>query len=261
MTETSPPPAHQPLAARSLEPLSPERHAAWRLKTADFGFAREAPFIPVVVSEFARAARTYPIVFSASDPSPLALLGIDRANLFLGDASGDAATPGIVWREGYVPAYVRRYPFGYLRVGESDRFVLGIDPGCEAICTDGTEGQPLFEDGAPAAIVQTALAICQAFQGQAEASMAFVRALEDRGLLVERTAELTLDGGGRHRLTGFRIVDRAKFDALDGPTIVEWHAKGWLEAVSFHLASLDLLAALVRRHGDLQAALPDQVAA
>lgn len=239
--------------ARPLEPLSPELHGNWRLRSGTFDFARDTPFIPLLMSEFVQASRTYPIVFSAADPSPLVLLGMDRTNLFVKDGvwGGGAAENASASSEAlfapYVPAFLRRYPFGYLKVDDSGKYILAIDGGCEWLSTEGSEGQPLFENGQPSALTQSALAFCDVFQSEAENTMAFVRALEARDLLIDRTAELTLADGEKHKLGGFRIVDRARYEQLDGPTIVEWHMKGWLQAVLFHLASLDLFAALARR--------------
>lgn len=254
MTTNSQDSSGRPKESRSFEPLSPQHHGSWRLGSGTFDFASETPFVPLLMSEFVQASRTYPIVFSAADASPLALLGLDRTNLFVKDGVWDGgrngdevATVTNVHLAPYVPAFVRRYPFSYLKVDDSEKYILGIDAGCKWISTEGSDGQPLFEDGKPSELTQSALAFCDVFQSEAENTMALVRALEARELLLERTAELTLEGGETHKLGGFRIVDRQRYEQLDGPTIVEWHMKGWLQAILFHLASLDLFAALAQR--------------
>lgn len=254
MTTNTQDSSDRPNESRSFEPLSVQQHGSWRLGSGTFDFASGTPFVPLLMSEFVQASRTYPIVFSAADASPLALLGLDRTNLFVKDGvwdggrtGDDAATVADVHLAPYVPAFVRRYPFRYLKVDGSENYILGIDAGCRWISTEGSDGRPLFEDGKPSELTQSALAFCDVFQGEAENTMALVRALEARGLLIERTAELTLTGGETHKLGGFRIVDRQLYEQLDGPTIVEWHMKGWLQAILFHLASLDLFAALAQR--------------
>ncbi|MBV2150006.1 SapC family protein [Sphingobium sp. AS12] len=235
-TEASAPPA-QPLFYRSLRPLDASLHSALRLKEYDFSFAAESPSIPIVVSEFAEASRYFPVVFAVSDATPLAVLGIDRRNVFLENGR---------WAHGvYVPAYARRYPFGFLRIDDSARFILGIDFECEGL--GKTEGEPLFENGMPAAITQRALGFCEAFRNEAETTHAFVRALEGRDLLVERRADVILANGRNLGLDGFKVVDPERFSTLDAPTLAEWHARGWLALVTLHLTSLDRFRELLSR--------------
>ncbi|MDF0487745.1 SapC family protein [Sphingomonas sp. H39-1-10] len=243
------------------EPLASDRHGSWRLAAGDMAHAVTVPFVPVLIAEFAAAARVFPIVFSNSDPSPIAILGLDQHNLFVKDGVwesefaariGDAQAAGEQQADIYVPAYIRRHPFALLRTTD-EQHVLAIDKTSPLLRKEGEEGTPLFENGKPSATVASALQFCEAFRQQAEATMAFVRALEARELLIERRANITLHSGRSLGLTGFRIIDADKFARLDGPTIVEWHAKGWLAPVHFHLASLSRLQALARRQADADA--------
>lgn len=245
----------------ALQPLTVDRHGSWRLVPGDMAHAATAPFVPALIAEFAAVARVYPIVFSNSDPSPIAILGFDRRNLFVRDGVwetefepriGEAQQAAVLRGDIYVPAYIRRHPFALLRTTD-DQHVLAIDTQSPLLRQDGEQGTPLFEKGKPSAIVPSALQFCEAFRQQAEATMAFVRALEGRDLLVERQANVTLESGRSLGLTGFRIVDEAKFAQLDGSTIVEWHGKGWLAAVHFHLTSLSRLDAIARRQAQADA--------
>lgn len=237
-SESSNPPA-QPLFYRSLEPLNATLHSALRLKAGDFSFAAETPSIPIVVSEFAQASRHYPIVFASSDATPHVVLGVEHRNVFL-----DAGQ----WAQGtYIPAYARRYPFGYLRI-EGDRYILGIDFECGNLVEN--EGEPLFEAGQPAGITQRALGFCEAFHNEAEATLAFMRALENRNLLIERRADVVLPDGRNLALNGFKVVDAERFAALDAPTLAEWHTHGWLALVTLHLASLDRFPELLSRRSN-----------
>jgi hypothetical protein len=235
----------------SLEPLTAERHGHWRLATGDFGHASDIPFVPVLLAEFAAAARTFPIVFSAADPSPMALLGLERANLFVFEGVWNAGQIGegssiAQPSEAYLPAFIRRHPFAFLRTSD-DRHVLAIDAASPLLRKEGEEGEPLFVDGSPGPITFSALAFCEAFRLQADNTIEFVKALDARELLVERQANLALENGRNLGVTGFRIVDEPRFMKLDGPTLVEWHAKGWLAPINFHLASLDRFDSLARR--------------
>lgn len=248
-------PSAQPLFYRSLERLDAAEHAALRLAGGTFDFAAASPSIPIVASEFADAARHYPIVFAANGGTPLAVLGLDHRNVFVKDG---AWAPDL-----YIPAYVRRYPFGYLRLGDTTRYLLGIDLECDHLVREG--GEPLFEEGRPAAITERALNFCEIFRSDAEATLAFVRALEGRDLLVDRRADAILPDGRNMQVDGFQVVDAERYAALDAPTLAEWHARGWLSLVAMHLASLNRFQDIVRRRSAMEAnvaaAAPDPAVA
>lgn len=228
---------------RDPRPLSREAHAEWRLIEGDASFAAKAAFVPIVAGEFARAAQSYPIVFAMPGAVPVAVLGLETRNLFVRDGA---------WaRESYVPAYVRRYPFGFVATGEPGRFVLAIDAGSDRVAEEGDAGIPLFDDGEPAERTRQALAFCDMFHAESEATRAFSAALAERELLIERRADATLPDGRKFGLQGFQIIDASKFDALDDATVLDWHKRGWLALVHFHLASLDRFHLLLARQAEL----------
>lgn len=233
--------ARLPLFYRRPEPLSSVEHASWRLTPGDYGFAAETAFIPVVLAEMAAASRNYPVVFAGDGAAPLALTGLEKANLFVSDGA---------WATGaYVPAYVRRYPFGFLAAGDGQRFILALDVEAGSVAASGETGQPLFEGGQPSDLTSQALAFCDTFQGEASATTEFAAALKASGLLINRRADVTLPDGRKLGVDGFQIVDAEKFAALAGDILVAWHRKGWLALIHFHLASLDRFSVLL----DLQA--------
>jgi hypothetical protein len=238
--QTSRPP--MPLFYSDPQPLSSIAHADWRLKAGAFEFARDAHVVPLVVAEFIKASRWYPILFAAEGAAPVALVGLERRNLFVAD--GD-------WTAGaYVPAYVRRYPFGFMGAGP-DQFALAIDAASDRVAKGGDEGEPLFVDGKPGPLTQQALEFCDAFQGEAAATSAFCEAIVAKDLLVDRRADVTTPDGRRFAIEGFRLIDPAKFAALDAETVVAWHARGWLGLAQFHLASLDRFAELMALQNDV----------
>lgn len=229
----------QPLFYRDPQPLSAAAHAGWRVGAGDMGFAADAGHVPIVATEFAAAARDYPIVFAAGSGAPMAVLGLGRSNLFVAQAR---------WEEGrYVPAYVRRYPFGFIAADAPGRFALAIDAAAEQVAQAGDTGTALFEQGAPSELTRRALAFCDAFNGEAMATRAFVDGLRDADLLIERRADAALGDGRRFDLHGFRIVDPEKFAALPDAHVADWHRKGWLGLVHHHLTSLDRFEGLLAR--------------
>jgi hypothetical protein len=228
-----------PLFYQQVEPLHSASHADWRLLDGDAGFTAETPFVPIVTGEVAAATRCYPIVFTADTAQPIAVLGLERRNLFVDVGK---------WAENhYVPAYIRRYPFAFLATTNPDGFALAIDVGSDRVVREGEAGAPLFEDGKPSALMHQALAFCDAFQADAATTRAFGQALLAQGLLIERRADATLPDGRKLGVDGFQIVDAEKFAGLPDSVILDWHRNGWLALVHFHLASLDRFPALLSR--------------
>ncbi|WP_338447307.1 SapC family protein [Pelagerythrobacter marensis] len=244
----SEPGAGLPVHYGDPRPLSSQTHAKWRLKQGGPDFAAQAPFVPIVAGELAAAARHYPIVFAAGDGQPIAMLGLERRNLFVEEGRWAA--------DAYMPAYIRRYPFGFIGPVDSDRFVLAIDAGSDRVVQDGEEGTPLFEDGEPSDLTRRALAFCEAFQGEAAATRAFAEALAAQDLLIDRRADATLPDGRKFGLEGFKIVDREKFADLPDEIVLDWHRRGYLAWVNFHLASLDRFEVLLQRQSALIAVTP-----
>ena len=229
-----------PLFYREPVVLHSEAHAGWRLKDGDATFAAATPYVPIVLSEIGEAGRHYPVVFAGDKLLPVAVLGLsDGENLFVEESA---------WAGGhYVPAYVRRYPFGFVTIPGSERFALALDAGSERLVRDGEQGVALFEQGAPSAITREALQYCEAYQAEFESTNAFSAALREHELLVEKRANATLADGRQYALDGFQVVDPGRFRDLDQAVVVDWHRKGWLSLVNLHLASLGRLAALVDR--------------
>jgi hypothetical protein len=237
-----------PLFYRDPQTLSSDRHAGWRLKDGDTAFAGETPYVPIVVSELAAAARCYPVVFRAGDAQPIAILGLERRNLFVDLGRWEADT--------HIPAYVRRYPFGFIPTGDPDGLALAIDAASDRILQSGDDGAALFEDGKPSELTRQALQFCAAFGRDAELTRLFSTALQERDLLIDRRADATLPDGRKLGLDGFQIVDAEKFAQLDADTVSAWHHQGLLALVNFHLASLDRFAALLNRQA-LASTAPD----
>lgn len=225
------------------EPLHAKLHGTWRLKDGDASFAAQTPYVPIVVGEMVAAANCYPIVFAGEEAQPLAVLGLEHNNLFVDSGAWHA--------DSYVPAYVRRYPFGFIATGEDRNFVLAVDAASARIVRSGEEGRPLFDDGKPSELTRQALEFCETFQMEAAATKEYGKALQAQGLLIERRADITLPDGRKYGLDGFRVVDAEKFTALPDKIIIEWHRKGYLAWTHFHLASLDRFRALLQRQKNL----------
>lgn len=231
--------ASLPLFYKSPEALSSQQHAGWRLLDGDVAFAADAAFVPILAVEIVPASRDYPIVFAQDTTAPIAVLGLDRTNLFVEDGR---------WEEtAYVPAYVRRYPFAFMPTQAPDGFCLAIDAASERVARDGEEGAALFEGGEASGLTQQALEFCAAFGRDAAVTEEFCKALGAHDLLLDRRADATLPDGRKFGLQGFQIVDREKLAKLDDTVVLAWHRDGYLPLIYSHLASLDRFSALLTR--------------
>jgi hypothetical protein len=233
------PPAPMPLFYRRPVALSPARHIATSiLGVTDYGFARQSNSIPLSLSEFSVAVRHYPIVFAGTAPPiPVAIVGIDAADNLFVDEDGH-------WLAGaYVPAYVRRYPFIFIEDAARQEFVLGIDEAAPALAEFGENR--LFRDGKPTVLVDRALSFCREYQANVHATREFCAALEDEALLADKAAEFALTNGRKLRLTGFRVIDEARFDKLPGKAFLALRRRGWLHPIYLHLVATANWATLI----------------
>jgi hypothetical protein len=230
-----------PLFYRRPRAMDPALHRQLRLgPPGDFRFARKANAVALLGPEFPQAARFYPIVFtSGANALPAAVLGLRSDDNLLVDAAGN-------WDAGaYIPAYVRRYPFIFVEQPDGQRLTLCIDEAAEQLSTDGP--RPLFDGDQPAEATREALELCKVFQRDAAATRAFVQALEAKDLLVERRADVALERGERMAVGGFRVIDEAKFNALDDATFLDWRRRGWIGLAYCHLLSSGNWGGLVER--------------
>lgn len=231
-----------PLFYKSPRVLTPASHGSRSLRTSsDFRFAAGTNAVPLVAEEMPLAARHYPVVFSdEAVPHPVAILGLrGQQNLFV-DGEGR-------WRAGaYVPAYVRRYPFIFVENEARTELTLCIDDAAEAL-TEG-QGNPLFNaKGEPTPLTRSALAFCRDYQAQHLLAAELGRMLAQADLLVEHRADIALTDGQRLSLSGFKVIDDARFAKLPDETFLEWRRKGWLPLVYSHFFSIGAWSALVDR--------------
>ena len=105
----------------------------------------------LMTTEFASAALNYPIVFAKMGDKvmPFVVTGYKQGSNIYVDEDGK-------WRENfYIPAFVRRYPFIFAENKEQNNLALCIDANCPGLNKE--EGEPLYEDGKPAALTLRAL--------------------------------------------------------------------------------------------------------
>ena len=223
--------ASMPMFYSAPRPLDRSRDAGLHIsRPKHFRFASKTNAIPLLVDEFPMAAAHYPIVFAAGPlPIPAAVVGLKNdTNLFI-DEKGQ-------WRaSGYLPAYVRRYPFILMDDPEQKQYVLCIDDKCDMISTEGEYA--LFDGENPSEFTKSAMEFCAALRHQGDATDEFVKALQEHDLLMKNDAQIEMPTGARLQLSGFLIVDPKKFDSLPDNIYLSWRRKGWIGLIYAHLLS------------------------
>ena len=207
-----------PLFYTQPEVLRKDAHANLGLKKqGNYLFTKDANAVPITVSEFPMASIHYPIIFVGEErKTPVAVLSYERGKNFFVNNEGK-------WEDtAYIPAYVRRYPFVFMRDDANNRFALCIDRGSELIAEadDSDTVQPFFKDGEETELTQNALQFCTAYQQEANATEQFVQILQKHNLIETRSANLTLKDGQTATINNIGVVDEQKVNDLDRKSVV-----------------------------------------
>ncbi len=221
-----------PLFYSKPMPLDAKKHANLGLKqNFGLGFATGVNAVPINMIEMPQICHFYPIAFSPDgNATPVALLGLrDSENLFINEK-------GEWEKDAYIPAYIRRYPFIFSEMPNSDQLTLCID--MKDDLTDEKSAQKFFDkDGKPSLLAKNALEFCKSYHAAAQQTTEFSKALAASGLLADRQAEINVGEGRKINFSGFRIVDEQKLAALPEKDFLEWRKKGWLPFLYAHLFS------------------------
>lgn len=228
-----------PLFYNQVVALNTEAHRELRLTAVDkpLAFATEANLIPALIEEFGAAAPFMPIAFlpGADRPAAVFVAGLKPGqNLFI-DADGK-------WASGYLPAYLRRYPFIMGDVPNGDP-VLCID---ESFAGFGKhEGERLFSPaGETLPLVGNALALAENYRLSALRTDAFAGALQKLRLFRSVTLDAKSPDGQSTVVHGLMVVDETAFDALSEADVLDLHRQKFLKPIIAHLMSLSAVSRL-----------------
>jgi hypothetical protein len=221
-----------PLFYSNPVPLDAKKHATLGLKK-NFGlaFTKTINAVPINMIEMPQICHHYPIAFSPdANATPVALVGLrDNENLFV-DAKGN-------WQaDSYIPAYIRRYPFIFSELPNSDQLTLCIDM-AESVVEENGEQRFFDAEGKGSALANNALEFCKSYHAAAQQTLEFSKQLADSGLLVDRRAEISVVGNRRISFSGFRIIDEQKLAEMDDKVFLDWRKKGYLPFLYAHLFS------------------------
>lgn len=227
---------HQLLIYDRVIPIGTGSHADVSVQvTGDYGFARRINSVPLLGVEFAAGSIDHPIVFArqGTDLFPAALLGLRPDH-------NDHVAPDGSWRGGYLPAFLRRYPFVFSREegDPSDSFTLCIDESHPGFNREG-RGDRLFDaDGKRSQYLEKALAFTSEFQTQFHRTRLFCERLQQLGLLDDAQARYRDSLGREGSMGGFAVINRARLKALGKDDVRRMFQTDQLDLCHAHLHSL-----------------------
>jgi hypothetical protein len=237
---TAPTNPNLPMFYSDLVALNSQEHGALKVRPLDEAkFLVTSHAVPLTSDEFIGASRYYPIIFTQGEnPVPLALMAMNEGMNTFVDDNGKLINPV------YVPAYIRRYPFMFVRAQpDSDEMTLCFDPNSEAIGTE--EGEPLFDGTEPAQATKDILAFCQQFEESGLRTGQFMKELADSGLLMDGEVAIQVpDQEQPFTYRGFQMVDENKLRELRGDVLRKMGQNGMLPLIYAHLFSLQLMREL-----------------
>jgi len=230
-----------------LVELSRREHGGLRIR-ADLVEATAASqhLVPVVVSEFRKAATQYPIVFAKNPETGrfnsyvLNGLGV-KENLFWSGTGLDVA---------YVPLNVRRQPFyvgmdGGPEAAGGGTNVLCID--LDSPCVDPSGKKTLVNpDGTDSAYLKEVLSVLNELVAGKAATEQFIAHLLSLRLLAPILLDIALDDGTPMTLTGLYGLDEEKIRELDESEIARLWKAGHLDLIYSVLLGTGQLFNLVR---------------
>ncbi|MCW4113341.1 SapC family protein [Aurantimonas sp. MSK8Z-1] len=208
MSQPAADPTPKPLFYTNPVLLDREKHrAAGSGSRKSFGFSRNSQFIPALHEEFTAAASELPIVFlpSGGTISPVFLMSLDAGrNGFVGDDGR--------WTGGYVPAYLRRYPFILGETG-GEEAVICVEEGADALGAE--QGEPLFaEDGSSTTALDEVIGFTNEYFRASKRTEAFVKRLMDLDLFHNITIENKKPGGDNRTIHGLLSINEERLQSL-----------------------------------------------
>lgn len=230
-----------PIFYEKPEILDSERHKDLGLiETDSFAFAAASNAIPINASEFPLACRNYPIVFIGDQEiNAVAIVGLRKDENLMIESDGK-------WAQGtYIPAYVRRYPFIFVRQEGGTQYALCIDKASDKI---GTATDKLFfDDKEKSEISEKAMEFCTLYQRHYLATEVAIKQLVEFDLLVPHESKFTLADGKTLTLKDFKIIDEKRLRELSDENFIALRKTGTLAAAYCHLVSMNSWQGLFMR--------------
>src|SRR5882724_4498840 len=228
-----------------LVELSREEHSELKINPglAEASAARQH-LIPIVASEFRKAAIQYPIVFAKNPETgrfaPYVLNGLEpEENLFWSGTKMDVA---------YVPLNIRRRPFF---VGTADPSsgandnVLCID--IESSCISASGQKSIVDaDGSDSPYLKEILSIVGKLVDGQKWTSSFINTALSLDLLCPIVLDIVLEGGKSMHVEGLYSIDEDRFRSLDKDKVEILWNEGVMDLIYSVIISTGQISNLIR---------------
>lgn len=203
-----------------------------------FAHAKELSTSMITMSEFYQACKNYPIVFANNEEEgwfAVALLGLEKENKFL-DEKG-------VWKEGcYIPAYVRRYPFIYIK--NEDDLLLGFDADHKVNKEEAGDRHFYDDKEETTPFVANVLTFMNQVQNLSKVTTEFIETLVEMEVLEESAITGKNSEGKDISVNGFWILKEEKLEKLTKKNKAKLCEKNYMQPITAHLISLSNIQSL-----------------
>lgn len=191
-------------------PVNQARHGdmGWR-PAANYAFAAKRNLVPLVASEFGKAAVSAPIAFVPEAEGFVAVAVfslLPEDNLFV--------TPAGQWVGGYAPAALRAYPFQFGHVS-GQQAVLMVDEDSGLVFENDPQAERFFEaDGAPSPAIGRVMEFLGQLDRERFVTQQAITALNEAGLIQPWPLSVIICGK-ETAVNGLHRIDEAALRALD----------------------------------------------
>jgi SapC protein len=200
----------------NIVPVDRARHAGkgWR-RPSGYGFAKKDAVVPIVASEFARAALALPIGFVEESGFfvPVILTSPFPGRSVVVGPKGE-------WFVGYVPAVLRSYPFSLHSPVGGGEPTLCVDEDSGLVVPADDKTEKFFEaDGSLSAPLDDVLKLLRHVAENRVLTNQAVVTLSDAGV-IKRWNLVVPVGESRVPVGGFYSVDEAALNELDDAGLI-----------------------------------------
>ena len=234
-----------------LVELSRAEHSKLKINPdlAEASAARQH-LIPIVASEFRKAATQYPIVFAKNPETgrfaPYVLNGLEpEENLFWSGTKMDVA---------YVPLNIRRRPF-YVGMAETaggaNDNVLCID--VESSCITASGQKSIVDaDGSDSSYLKEMLSIVGTLVRGQEQTSSFINTALSLDLLCPIVLDIVLEDGKPLHVEGLYSIDEDRFRSLDKDKVERLWNEGLMVLIYSVIISTGQIFNLIRLRNERQ---------
>ena len=227
---------------KSLEILNKVSHKNKNIKEIEnFLYAKNLISAPITTAEFFEACKNYPIFFAKDKDNnwfSSVILGYkENMNLFV-DEKGN-------WEKlHYIPAFIRKYPFVFIKEENKDNLFLALD---KDYLSDkkSDEIRRLFDDnGENTKMLNNVVSFLNQFHSDSIVTKDFIKQLDEWGILEEKTVTIN-NKKEQFNINGLYIINEEKLKNLSKKKKIEINDKNAIPFITAHLISLSNIQKLV----------------